>query len=469
MSNKLFKSALSASLALGAIVAVTPAVEADGFKDVNGDSETGKAIEQLVDRGIIKGFGDNTFRPNKPVTREQVARMLAGVLELDTKNGTKTFKDVPKTHPNYGVISALAEADILNGYSNGTFQPKKPVTRGEIAIMLSKAFKLTPSGETLPFKDVKAGSPTYKYVDALYSNGITKGTTAHTFGVNKPVTRGQLATFIVRAEAKKHSSVTLEAEEFGIEDFSFIDDEQGIYNLNLSEDKKKITLTPLKEGTSKFFFEGISGYKDGETLWDSRFYFVNVKKENGGLKLNLEEADLYENIEYATYVFDNEEIHLTFTPTKATITDANGKQLDQSLYDIVMTDQDIEVTLGEFGDFKLNLSDDKGNSSTKLIDAYLQNFVLEFDLYDTSKKYTLNSKELGFKPASFEFQTAFDNSDKPYENPVTVDIVNNELVLNVVKDGAVYVLVKGANGKEKIITVYTEIVAGELVLFLDWE
>lgn len=474
MSKKLFKSALAASLALGAIVAVTPAAEAAGFKDVKGDSETGKAIQNLVDRGIIKGFEDNTFRPNNPVTREQVAIMLAGVLELDTKNGTKTFKDVPKTHPNYGVIAALAEAGIINGYSDGTYQPNKPVTRGEIAILLSRAFNLAPTNEKLPFKDVKAGSDTYKYIAALYSNGITKGDTANTFGVNKPVTRGQLATFIVRAE-QSNTSISFDAADFGLEYFMYNETEDGIYKLEESDDATKISLTPVKEGTARLIIDGVAGYEnndDGETeyIYNPQFFLVHVKDVDGKLQLTLEEADMYENIMYQpnSYSFDEEGLELTFTPTNVVIKDAKGKLLDEQFYEIVLNQDELEITVYESGEFQMYLTDDKGNSALRVIETYIYDFVLDFEVSTIYSQHTLNAEDLGFTPVSYEFKTYYNENKKPVANPLEVEIINGEMVLKAVKDGAVYVHVKGKNGEKAVVTAETGKIAGITTLNLEW-
>ncbi|MER2000396.1 MAG: S-layer homology domain-containing protein, partial [Lysinibacillus sp.] len=188
---------LTASTAVGALPV---GVEASGFKDVKADHYFYDAVMSLTERGIVKGYSDGTFRPNQSVTRGQVAKIMAGVLKLDTENvENPNFKDVPTTHPYYKEIAALKKAGIINGFPDGTFKSSAPIERNHIAKILAMALNLKAENEDgLPFTDVSKG---YKsYIAALYDNGITTGTTATTFGGKNPVMRGQLAAFIGRAE-----------------------------------------------------------------------------------------------------------------------------------------------------------------------------------------------------------------------------------------------------------------------------
>ena len=188
---------LTASTAVGALPI---GVEASGFSDVKESQYYYDAVKNLTERGIIKGYSDGTFRPNQNVTRGQAAKIIAGVLQLDTVNvANPNFKDVPTTHPYYGEIAALKAAGIINGFPDGTFRSSAPIERNHMAKILSIALNLHAENEDeLPFTDVSQGYKTY--IAALYENGITTGATSTTYGGRKPVMRGQLAAFIGRAE-----------------------------------------------------------------------------------------------------------------------------------------------------------------------------------------------------------------------------------------------------------------------------
>ena len=202
--NKHISAGLASVMALGTIVAVAP-LEAEAsinFSDVESTHQHYDAIINLAERGIIKGFGDGTFKPGQSVTRGQAAKIIAGVLELDTTNVVDPgFTDVPTTHEYYGAIAALENAGIIKGYGDGTFGPGKTVTRNHMAKIIANAFELdAPAGATTPFEDVSADSEYAGYITALYTAGITTGTTSTTFSGTANVTRGQMASFVVRAE-----------------------------------------------------------------------------------------------------------------------------------------------------------------------------------------------------------------------------------------------------------------------------
>ena len=83
-SQRLFQLAMASALATSAIIIAPPAHAKIIFPDINPTNEEGKAIIQLAERGIISGYMDGTFKPANPITRTQVAKILAGILKLDT-------------------------------------------------------------------------------------------------------------------------------------------------------------------------------------------------------------------------------------------------------------------------------------------------------------------------------------------------------------------------------------------------
>ncbi|MFJ7186817.1 S-layer homology domain-containing protein [Lysinibacillus xylanilyticus] len=206
--KKMFNVAMASALTAGAVVAIAPAsadAAAVSFKDVPANSTHAEAISNLVERGIINGFPDGTFGPNKTVTRGQAAKIIAGMLELDTKNvKNPNFKDVKTTDEFYGAIAALKAEGIISGNADGTYGQKDPLTRGQMAKILVEAFDLEGEAKT-PFTDVPANNIFAKYIEVLYANDVTKGLTATTFGPKELVTRGQLASFVVRAEPTETS------------------------------------------------------------------------------------------------------------------------------------------------------------------------------------------------------------------------------------------------------------------------
>lgn len=173
----------------------------------------GEAILCAAAYGLIGGFGDGTFRPGLEITRAQTATALARWLEAATgfpvtADDPQPFPDVAGTHAP--AVAALAEAGIIGGRADGTFGPDEPLTRGQFAQVVVRAISyadtftidgplpVTPSTETLPFEDL-AGSVFATDVTRLAGARIAAGLGDGRFGVSGTVTRGQLATFLMRS------------------------------------------------------------------------------------------------------------------------------------------------------------------------------------------------------------------------------------------------------------------------------
>ena len=167
-----------------------PQPPAPRFSDIGGDTHAA-SIEAFAAQGIGMGYADGTFRPTLPVTRGQMASFLSRSLGLP-EGPTGAFSDVGG-HTHERAIGAIAAAGVTAGYSDGSFRPDELVTRAQMATFLVAAFDL-PAGST-SFPDVggvHAGS-----VAAIARAGITAGYPDGTFRPAQPVTRGQMATFIL--------------------------------------------------------------------------------------------------------------------------------------------------------------------------------------------------------------------------------------------------------------------------------
>lgn len=216
-----YLNALTAMALIASAVVVAPITsEASSFEDVQRTHPFYEEIKNLNDRGIIKGFQDGTFKPEQNLTRGQAAKIIAGVLELDTSNvSNPNFKDIPTNHLYFGAIAALRQEGIIDGYEDGTFRQHEFIQRNHVAKILANAFKLKASNtNSLPFTDVRVE---YKdAIAALYENNVTTGKTATLFDGSSNVTRGQMAAFITRSEGivnpptEPSQSVTFKVEEY---------------------------------------------------------------------------------------------------------------------------------------------------------------------------------------------------------------------------------------------------------------
>ena len=201
--NKLSRASVATVLAASSVALGIPMQPnaAITFKDVKVTDFFYSAVYELAGKNIINGYGDGTFKPNKNVTRGEAAKMLALSLNLDVENATtQQFKDVNSKNIYYKYIAALANKGIINGMGDGTFRPNEPVLRGAMAKMVALGYDYTLANKlTHSFKDVSDTNIFRYHIQTLVNLGITKGTSAVAFSPNKPVTRGELATFISRA------------------------------------------------------------------------------------------------------------------------------------------------------------------------------------------------------------------------------------------------------------------------------
>ncbi len=187
------------ALLTSAIIPVVASASDVTFTDVSKKNEYYQPIMDLVERGVVQGYEEGTFKPYGEATRGQLAKMLAQMIDIDIENVEDvTFTDVAKTDDNYKAIAALKEAGIIEGYEDGTFRPHAKVTRAQAAKMIAVAFDYRKSEKAKnPFKDVKDDAD---HIVALYEEGIISGYTNVTYSPNTNVRRGQLAKMLTNAE-----------------------------------------------------------------------------------------------------------------------------------------------------------------------------------------------------------------------------------------------------------------------------
>lgn len=201
MKHKKSKFYTTTAIALAVTaVSVVPASAASPFSDVSEDHPHFKGISTLSKAGVVSGYDDGTFKPSQAVTRGQAAKIIVNAFDLAASDSVEkqTFKDLNKSSEYYESITKLAALEVVKGYDDNTFRPNETVTRGQMAVMIARVLDLKAKG-TSPFTDVPEDSSFANAVTALYEAGISKGISATEYGVNNKVTRGQLATFIVNA------------------------------------------------------------------------------------------------------------------------------------------------------------------------------------------------------------------------------------------------------------------------------
>lgn len=173
-------------------------------------------MREAVERGILFGYGDGKFGQEDDVTRGQFAAFMERALNLP--NATGSFIDVRKDSNLAPSIYAVAKAGIMIGGSDNTFNPDAPITRGQVAITIENALtysKMELKPSRMNFTDANSmtsvtlnavfNSITYKIISG-YDETIN-GQLTYKFKPNFNASRAEAAAFIIRLLKAKESYV----------------------------------------------------------------------------------------------------------------------------------------------------------------------------------------------------------------------------------------------------------------------
>jgi hypothetical protein len=173
------------------------------FLDVPLDGPFFEFIGKLSARGVTAGCVGGNYCPSEPVTREQMAAFIIRARgEFNPPNPeVQRFLDVPPTNLFYAFIDRMAVLEITLGCGGGNYCPASTVTREQMAAFIIRALGEfnPPTPATQRFDDVPPSNLFYNFIDRMAALGITSGCTPTTYCPTDPVTREQMAVFLVRA------------------------------------------------------------------------------------------------------------------------------------------------------------------------------------------------------------------------------------------------------------------------------
>ena len=161
--------------------------------------------------GLVQGYPDGSFKPEAPVTHDQLAVYLARALaggddKVPTYTGSPSFKDVPKSDWAFKYIEYCKTQNVAV-VGTGWYVPAAVLTRGDMAVFMARAIAPAADRPTLPnftppatpsFPDVPSSNPQYKYIEYCRSKGVVNGYPDGTYYPYGEVTRGELAVFVTR-------------------------------------------------------------------------------------------------------------------------------------------------------------------------------------------------------------------------------------------------------------------------------
>ena len=147
----------------------------------------------------IIGYPDGTVQPNGQITRAEATTIFFRLLTEESRsaNLTKTngYTDVASDAWYNTAVSTMTKAGIVDGYPDGTFRPDAPITRAEMAKIISLFAKLDKSESR--FSDI-AGHWAEAYIRLAAGNGWIAGYPDGTFGPQRNITRAETMTLVNR-------------------------------------------------------------------------------------------------------------------------------------------------------------------------------------------------------------------------------------------------------------------------------
>ncbi|MFW5985903.1 MAG: S-layer homology domain-containing protein [Halanaerobiales bacterium] len=160
-------------------------------------------ILNTVNRELFELYPDSTFRPEQPITRGEFARGLARQLGILEVNETK-FQDL-NGYPGFRQINGLVNKEIISGYPDGTFKPEKKVTRVEIITLLIKSLGIKSDNEMIKvldntsFPDLAENHWAINYAKIAGQLGILQQRSENRLNPNQYVTRAEAARYLAKA------------------------------------------------------------------------------------------------------------------------------------------------------------------------------------------------------------------------------------------------------------------------------
>lgn len=174
--------------------------ESTSFTDMAGHwSES--YVNRLSDMDVISGYDDGTFRPDAPITRAELLKiaLLAFGHDVEDNSSSITFSDVNSTDWYADVIIYADEADIVDGYADGSFLPNNNINRAEaLKIILEAKGGITLEDVTPNFSDVNAVTDWFAaYTSWGLSNDIIAGYDDGTYRPGQNITRAEASKIVL--------------------------------------------------------------------------------------------------------------------------------------------------------------------------------------------------------------------------------------------------------------------------------
>jgi hypothetical protein len=106
------------------------------------------AISYVTKKGYFAGYNDNTYRPDRYITRAELSVVLCKYLNMqDALKDAKAFPDT-NNHWAHNFIATLVSKGYIKGYPDGTFKPDNNIKRSECVTLINRALRIEPLNDS---------------------------------------------------------------------------------------------------------------------------------------------------------------------------------------------------------------------------------------------------------------------------------------------------------------------------------
>lgn len=157
-------------------------------------------IAALAELNIIQGYDDQTFRPDNMITRAEAVHMMMKSFNENTSFQPPRFTDVNTEFWAYDSIARAAGYGLITGYPDGTFRPNQPITREEMIVLILRQLNVVAVGsKDMVFTDVEIERWSAGYIHQAKSMGLITGYASGSYQPEHYATRAEFVTLVRRA------------------------------------------------------------------------------------------------------------------------------------------------------------------------------------------------------------------------------------------------------------------------------
>lgn len=206
---RVLATALAAVMSMTSIAIAetgTAANNTEVFKDVDTNTDMGKAISEMYELGYLAGYEDGTFKPNGEITRAELVRVINQVMKYSSEDKIVTdnagiMKDFADNTTGdkgwyYEDVRIAQSYGYIKGFEDNTFRPRENFTRQQVCVVLSALAELDDTSVKVQISD-EVSEWAVKYVNNAIAYGLMSLEANNTFRATKNITRGEVCLALV--------------------------------------------------------------------------------------------------------------------------------------------------------------------------------------------------------------------------------------------------------------------------------